>query len=145
MLFNSLNHSVDYTSEATSNLAVSNTALPAGTMKTNDCPASLAGGATCTVTITPGATASSDGAAACTTGTVPVASVITVSADNATSVASNVFVLGYGCQYQSGFLYSVDDTTATTGSIGGKVAGLTDAAAINLQRWTSATGTATEV
>ncbi|CAM2771410.1 DUF1566 domain-containing protein [Legionella anisa] len=35
-------------------------------------------------------------------------------------------VLGYGCIYQGGFLFSVDDSTPNTGSIGGKVAALTD-------------------
>ena len=117
-------------SESTSNLVVSNTDLPTGTTDTtisDDCPSALAGGGTCTVTITPGDTASSDNQAVdCTTGTAPEASVITVSADNATSVTSNVYVLGYGCQYQEGFVYSIDDTTAASGSIGGKVASLSD-------------------
>jgi hypothetical protein len=35
-------------------------------------------------------------------------------------------VLGYGCIYQGGFLFSVDDATPSTQSIGGKVAALTD-------------------
>ncbi|MFT4059243.1 MAG: hypothetical protein QM652_06825 [Legionella sp.] len=45
-----------------------------------------------------------------------------------TAVTSDVVVLDYGCQYQGGFLYSVDDTTANTGSIGGKVVSLIDQA-----------------
>ncbi|WP_242604060.1 DUF1566 domain-containing protein [Legionella jamestowniensis] len=52
--------------------------------------------------------------------------VVTVSADNAPSTDINVLVLGYGCIYQGGFLFSVDDSTSNTGSIGGKVAALTD-------------------
>ena len=35
-------------------------------------------------------------------------------------------VLTYGCQYQGGFIYSIDDTTPTAGSIGGKALALTD-------------------
>jgi hypothetical protein len=37
-----------------------------------------------------------------------------------------VVVLGYGCIYQEGYLYAVDDTTPNTQSIGGKVAAVTD-------------------
>jgi hypothetical protein len=40
-----------------------------------------------------------------------------------------VLVLTYGCQYQGGFVYSVDDTTPDTASVGGKVASLVDQAA----------------
>ena len=50
----------------------------------------------------------------------------------ATAATSNVVVLDYGCQYQGGFLYAVDDTTPNTGSIGGKVASLVDQAAPNI-------------
>ncbi|WP_133133795.1 DUF1566 domain-containing protein, partial [Legionella sp. W10-070] len=50
----------------------------------------------------------------------------TVSADNASSTDINVLVLGYGCIYQGGFLFSVNDATPNTGSIGGKVAALSD-------------------
>jgi hypothetical protein len=35
-------------------------------------------------------------------------------------------VLGYGCQYQEGYLFSIDDTTPTTSSMGGKVVTLID-------------------
>ena len=48
-----------------------------------------------------------------------------------TPVTTDVVVLGYGCQYQGGFLYSVEDMYANapiTGSIGGKVASTIDQA-----------------
>ncbi len=121
-------------------VSVSATGLPAGTNITTvptTCTGTLALNATCTVTITPGANATSN----CTTGIAPTPGTITVSATNvATPATSNVVVLGYGCQYQGGFLYSVDDTTNNgvigtcttppcTKSIGGKVVSLTDQAA----------------
>ncbi len=72
---------------------------------------------------------------------LPRPGTISVSASNvAQAVISNVVVLSYGCQYQGGFLYAVDDTTNNgvtgactstapcTGSIGGKVASLVDQA-----------------
>ncbi|CZO94748.1 DUF1566 domain-containing protein [Legionella pneumophila serogroup 1] len=112
------------------NVQVSTSGFPAGTSITNnDCTGTLNAGATCDITITPGGTASPDNSAnACTTspGTEPEPTIVTVSADNAPSTNVNVLVLGYGCIYQGGFLFSVDDSTLNTGSIGGKVAALTD-------------------
>lgn len=112
-----------------SGLSVLATGLPAGTDITTvptTCTGTLAAGATCTVTITPGPNATSG----CTTGIAPTSGTVTVSATNvATPATSNVVVLGYGCQYQGGFLYSVDDATAGTGSIGGKVSSLVNQAA----------------
>ncbi|WP_412758143.1 hypothetical protein [Legionella bozemanae] len=127
------------TNQATG-LSVSATGLPAGsdiTTVPTTCTGTLAPSATCTVTITPGSNATSS----CTTGIAPTPGTITVSATNvATPVMSSVVVLSYGCQYQGGFLYSVNDTTNNgvtgactstpcTGSIGGKVASLVDQAA----------------
>lgn len=112
------------------NVQVSTSGFPAGTSITNnDCTGTLNAGATCDITITPGGTASPDNSAnACTTspGTEPEPTIVTVSADNVPSTNVNVLVLGYGCIYQGGFLFSVDDSTPNTGSIGGKVAALTD-------------------
>lgn len=107
-------------------LSVLATGLPSGTSITTTpttCTGTLAPKDTCTVTITPGAEATSD----CNTGSAPTSGTITVRATNvATPVISNVVVLNYGCQYQGGFLYSIDDSTSQAGSIGGKVAALTD-------------------
>ncbi|MGC1181958.1 DUF1566 domain-containing protein [Legionella sp.] len=112
------------------NLQVSTSGFPAGTLISNNgCTGTLNAGVTCDITITPGGTASPDNSSnACTTspGTEPVPTIVTVSADDAPSTDINVLVLGYGCIYQGGFLFSVDDATLNTGSIGGKVAALSD-------------------
>lgn len=107
---------------AAANLSVVPTAFPSGTTSTSTCAATLAAGDSCTVTVTPGASSTSN----CATGIAPTPGVITVSSDDASSSAVNVVVLGYGCIYQGGYLFAMDDTTATTMSIGGKVAALTD-------------------
>lgn len=126
------------TTEATG-LNITYPAWPGGTPATtasSTCGATLAAGATCTITVLPGSEPTSD----CNTGIVPTPGTISVSATNvASAVTSDVVVLSYGCQYQGGFLYSVDDTTANTDSIGGKVAGLDNVS--NSNRWINATGT----
>jgi hypothetical protein len=40
----------------------------------------------------------------------------------------DVTVLGYGCIYQGGYVFAIDDTTPNTGSISGKVAAVRDQA-----------------
>jgi hypothetical protein len=52
--------------------------------------------------------------------------VITVTDNNSDTAAANIAVLQYGCQYQQGYLFSIDDTLPATGSIGGKVVSLND-------------------
>lgn len=131
------------TTDTTSPLTVTSGAFPAGTIITADnCTGiTLAPQKTCTITITPGQVASADAVNnVCTTGIQPVAATITVNASSAPSAVSpSVYVLSYGCQYQGGFLYSVDDTANNgqtgacssppcTGSIGGKIIALTDQA-----------------
>lgn len=49
-----------------------------------------------------------------------------MSADDAPTTTIDAVIVTYGCIYQQGFIYSIDDTTAITGSIGGKTAALTD-------------------
>jgi hypothetical protein len=97
------------------------------------------------VTVTPGSNATSS----CNTGIAPTPETITVSATNvALPVTSNVVILSYGCQYQGGFLYSVNDTTNNgvtgactappcAGSIGGKVAATSDQTDVNGIIWSS--------
>ena len=116
---------------ATTNLSVESADLPntTATVDPSNCQPTLAAGATCTITISPQANASSDGTNACTDGTSPRAGVIVVDSDNSAPVTTNVFVLDYGCIYQEGFIYSIDDNPANyplTGSIGGKVVSLSD-------------------
>jgi hypothetical protein len=113
-----------------SNVQVSTTGFPVGTSITNNtCAGTLNAGDACDITVTPGGSASPDNAAnACTTapGTEPVPTTVSVTADNAPSTNINVLILGYGCIYQGGFLFAVDDSTPNTTSIGGKVAALSD-------------------
>ncbi len=112
------------------NLQVSTSGFPSGTLITNNsCTGTLNVGSTCNIIITPGSTASPNNSAnACTTppGTEPVPTIVTVSADNAPSTNVNVLVLGYGCIYRGGFLFSVDNSPVNTASIAGKVAALLD-------------------
>ena len=117
-------------SNATSNLSISYPAWPSNdTQATSDCGASLAASATCTITITPGSIATSDvNNQPCTTGTAPVAQTITISADNASTVSTTAVILGYGCIYQGGYVYALDDTTLASTSVGGKVATTPDQA-----------------
>lgn len=107
-------------------LSITYPTWPGGTPATtasSTCSATLAAGDTCTITVTPGVNATSS----CDTGVVPTPGTITVNATNvATPVTSDVAVLSYGCIYQGGFIYSVDDTSINTGSIGGKTAAVTD-------------------
>lgn len=110
------------------NLAVTAPTWPAGTTHTTDCGDTLVAKSSCTVTINPGTTASSDGSNPCSNGTAPAPSTIQVGADNANTVVVAIAVLNYGCIYQGGYLYAFDDTTAITGNVGGKVVALTDQA-----------------
>ena len=101
---------------------ISYPAWPTGTIASGNCPSTLAGGASCFVNINPGTQASSNGSAPCTNGTAPQPSTVTVSASNVTnSVSTNVFILGYGCIYQGGYIFAFDDTSSFQTSVRGKV------------------------
>jgi hypothetical protein len=124
-------------SGSATNVSASASGLPSGTSITsNTCSGTLNAGSSCTITLTPGSVASST----CTSGTQPVAGTVTIMANGGLSSQVSAYVLGYGCQYQSGFLYSVDDTQGCTsipctGSIGGKVISLADQSLTTL--WSS--------
>jgi hypothetical protein len=111
------------------NLSISYQGLPFGTAHSSTCGSNLAGNASCTITITPGATATSNGTNPCNLGTAPIPGDVSISADNASTVSTNVVVLDYGCIYEGGYIFAFDDTTANTGSVGGKVATTSDQAA----------------
>jgi hypothetical protein len=120
-------------SASATNLAVSTSGLPSGTsISATTCNGTLNAGHSCMITIVPGAVASTDSNNnECTSGTQPIPSIITVTADGGLSTQINTYVLGYGCIYQGGFIYSVDDTqgchqNSCEGSIGGKIAAVTD-------------------
>jgi hypothetical protein len=118
------------TTDTTTPLTVTQASFPTGTSITTDnCTGvQLAPQGTCTITIKPGQEASfGTGNAACTTGIPPNPGTVTVNASSAPSPASsNVDVLSYGCIYQEGYVYSVDDSTANTGSVGGNVVNRND-------------------
>jgi len=110
------------------NLVVTPPAWPSGTTNTTTCGSILAAGNSCTITVTPGATATSDGTNPCSSGTAPVPGVVQVGAVNSNIVSTNVLILSYGCIYQGGYVYAFDDTTSNTASVGGKVVSTSDQA-----------------
>lgn len=116
-------------SNAAFNLSVTSPTWPAGTTTSTNCGSLLAASSSCTITITPGNTAASDGTNPCSSGTAPIPGSVQISADNTNTVSSNVVILSYGCIYQGGYVYALDDTTTDTGSVGGKVAATADQAA----------------
>ena len=93
-----------------------------GTFMSTTCGSTLAPGSSCNITITPGTVASSD----CTTGTSATPSIMTISANDVTPIDIGVVILGYGCIHQEGYLFSIDDHTPDSQSIGGTVAALAD-------------------
>ena len=112
---------------AATGIQVSTSGFPIGTTASNNCPTTLAADDTCEVTIMPGSTASLDSSSnACTEGTEPVPGVVSVTTDNAPQTDIDILVLGYGCIYQSGFIFAVDDSMPTNPRIGGKVVSLED-------------------
>jgi hypothetical protein len=99
-------------------------ALPSGTVITPATCGAIAPFGTCALTITPGATPSA------TPGDIaPTPITLSIAGDNVSTSSLTLNIVTYGSVYQAGFIYSIDDTTATTGSIGGKVAALNDQAA----------------
>jgi hypothetical protein len=113
-------------SVAAINVAIDYPVWPVGTTASSTCGSMLAAGDSCTITVTPGASATSN----CGIGIAPTPGTITVTAANAPASSSiHAVVLSYGCIYQAGYLFGIDDTTADSGSIGGKVISLNDQAA----------------
>jgi hypothetical protein len=111
------------------NLSISYPTWPSGTTAASTCGSTLAPASTCTITVTPGLNATPGAnATSCTSGIAPVPGVISVTSDESATTSVNVTVLGYGCIYQGGYLFAVDDTTPGTGSISGKVAAISDQA-----------------
>ncbi len=99
--------------------------LPSGaTIVPASCGTISASGGTCVLTITPGATPS---AGAYDISPTPIT--LTIAGSNTNTLNPTTDILTYGSVYQKGYVFSIDDTTATTRSIGGKVIALTDQAA----------------
>ena len=128
---------------AASDLQMTTANLPSGTTASTTCGSSLAPTATCSITVSPGTTASWDiDEVPCTVyGTAPVPGQITLNSINMPSLQINILVLGYGCIYQSGYVYAIDDTYANhpiSQSIGGKVVALEDQSnPLNSIMWSS--------
>lgn len=104
------------------NFAVNYPTWPSGTTAGSSCGSTLAAGLSCGITITP----SSNATSGCEAGTAPTPGVVSVTADNANTNQVDVVILAYGCIYQGGYLFAVDDTTPITGSIAGKIVAQTD-------------------
>ncbi len=98
---------------------------PMGTTTASNC-ATLAPGASCTITITPGALPS---AAPGVPAPVPVA--MSIQSSNAPALAVQVHVLGYGSVFQGGHLFAFDESGPPTQSVGGKVAAVSSATPVN--------------
>lgn len=103
----------------------SSTSVPSGTTITSTCSGALSAGSSCTITVTPG-TAATEFCGLNGSTSAPSPTTISISSSNASTVQVGFYVLSYGCVFQSGALYSIDDTTSSAGSIGGKVLSLTD-------------------
>lgn len=99
-------------------------ALPSGTTISPASCGAIAAFDACVLTITPGATPS-----AASGDTSPTPITLSISGANTNTLTPTVTVVTYGSVYQGGYVYAVDDTTPNTGSIGGKVAALTDQSA----------------
>lgn len=113
----------DFTTE---DLSINYPSWPSGTSASSTCGTSLTAGESCTITITPGANPTS----ACSTapGTAPTAGTITISASNADPATTDVVVLGYGCVYQGGYVFYLDDSPPAASSVNGRVLTTTDQA-----------------
>ncbi len=108
---------------AATDLLIDYPVLPTSTTISSTCGTQLNAGASCTMTLTPGSVASSS----CTVSyTAPSAAPITISAANAVPTTTNVYILGYGCIYEQGYIYAIDDTTPSSTSIGGAVTALSN-------------------
>lgn len=110
------------------NLAVTSPNWPTGTSSVTTCGNTLAAGDSCTMTITPGNTATSNGTNPCSNGTAPIPGLIQITANNAHSLSVPAVVLNYGCIYQGGYVYAFDDTTPNTQNVGGKIIATTNQA-----------------
>ncbi|MDO9434442.1 hypothetical protein [Hydrogenophaga sp.] len=101
-------------------LSVDPGVFPAGTSSATTCGSTLAPGATCTITISPGTSPSA------VPGVLASAAVpVVIQGSNTNTLTADVHVLAYGSFYQGGQVFAMDDTTPNSGSVGGKVAATT--------------------
>ena len=95
-------------------------ALPNGTTISPSSCGDMLQGETCLLTITPSSTPSAQA------GATPDPSIITVQGMNTNILTAAITVLTFGSQYQEGYVFKLDDTTPTSGSVGGTIAALAD-------------------
>jgi hypothetical protein len=88
--------------------------LPTGTTITPSSCGFMEPGATCVLTITPGTVASSAN------------SFLSISGSNTNLLQININVLTYGSVYESGYVFTIDDTTPTNQSATGRVVAMAD-------------------
>ncbi|MDR3501200.1 MAG: hypothetical protein P4L79_01280 [Legionella sp.] len=123
------------------NISVQASNLPNGTTYTTTCSGTLAIGNSCSITVTPGPTVSADAQGnPCTMGRASNA-FLTVNATQTIPTKIGISVVNYGCIYQSGFVFSIDDTqgcssSPCTGGVGGKIISLIDLDGVGLP-WNS--------
>ena len=121
---------------AATNVAVQPSGLPSGTSFASTCSGTLNAGSSCTITVTPGAAVSADANGnACTSGSLPN-STLTVSAEQFLPTSVGIAVLDYGCIYQAGYVFAIDDSQGCTsspclGGVGGVAVALIDQAPAN--------------
>lgn len=93
-------------------------ALPPGSSFATNCASVLPAGSSCQVTVAPGLTPT----AAPLTASVP--STLRVAGENTNASITDIHILSYGSVYQAGYVFKLDDSTAPTASVGGKVLAL---------------------
>ena len=91
-------------------------ALPNGTSISPATCGNIAPGGTCQLTITPGSTPSAE-----PYNITPTPITLTIQGTNTSTITPTLNIVTLGSVYQSGFIYTIDDTTPTTGSIGGNI------------------------
>lgn len=93
-------------------------ALPPGSSFATNCGSVLSAGSSCQVTVAPGLTPTAAPL------TAPVPSTLRVTGENTNASITDIHILSYGSVYQAGYVFNLDDSTAPTASVGGKVLAL---------------------
>ena len=131
-------------SYAVSNVNYTGT-LPSGTTIFPSTCGNIEAGGTCLLTISPGATPSTEPSKNPTSLTP---SVLTIQGNSTNALTADIIVLAYNNFYQQGFVFSIDDTTPTSGSVGIKVAASQDNTSRIINRgivWGGGTGASTVI
>ena len=100
-------------------------ALPSDASVSSTCAGTLAPTASCTITLIAGVIPT-----AVPGDTNPLPVILSIKGSNTNTLATSVNVLTYGSVYQSGYVFAIDDTTAGSASVGGKVAALLDTSTV---------------